>query len=126
MLRDTLETDLSAWEAIDESHQRAQDDFQARINQLRTGPARDPEEALQRRFAIYPQPSPAVREPMIAPNRVTQERLEFLRRDDNYLNLTDEELGLALVLDADTVKKLRLKYGLRKRKPRKRISKQST
>ncbi len=53
-----------------------------------------------------------------AVNKLTRERLEYLRKDDNYRNKTDEELGIDMSLDADTVKKFRLKHGLRKRKER--------
>lgn len=43
--------------------------------------------------------------------------LKYIR--ENYRELTDAEMALALSKDPDTIKKTRLKHGLLKRKPRK-------
>lgn len=61
----------------------------------------------------------AARDEWLSPQ--DRQRLEYLLKDDNYLNKSDEELGQELSLAPDTVKKMRLKHGLRKRKARKGI-----
>lgn len=48
--------------------------------------------------------------------REANPRLEYIRA--NYCDKTDAEMGEVLSLDADTIKKLRLAHGLRKRRPR--------
>lgn len=69
--------------------------------------------------------SDAARDDGAGLDKLTQERLEYLRKDDNFRNMTDQELGNAMDLDPDTVKKFRLRHGLLKRKQRKGIPKQS-